>query len=41
MSLKEIRERKGLTQKQLALKMAMEQTTLSKKERGTSPITSE
>jgi transcriptional regulator with XRE-family HTH domain len=41
MSLKEIRERKGLTQKQLALKMAMEQTTLSKKELGISPITSE
>lgn len=41
MSLKEIREKKGFTQKQLALKMAMEQTTLSKKERGISPITSE
>jgi transcriptional regulator with XRE-family HTH domain len=41
MSLKEIRERKGVTQKQLAMKMAMEQTTLSKKERGISPITSE
>lgn len=41
MSLKDVRTRKGLTQKQLAIKMAMEQTTLSKKERGISPITAE
>lgn len=38
MNLKEIRVSKGLTQKQMAEKMAMEQTTYSKKERGISPI---
>ena len=32
------RKNKGLTQKQIADKMAMEQTTYSKKERGLSPI---
>lgn len=32
------RKNKGLTQKQVADKMAMEQTTYSKKERGLSPI---
>lgn len=31
MSLKEIRKSKGFTQKQVALKMAMEQTTYSKR----------
>ena len=41
MSLKEIRKNKGITQKQIALKMAMEQTTYSKKENGKSPITEE
>jgi transcriptional regulator with XRE-family HTH domain len=39
MSLKEIRKDKGFTQKQMALKMAMEQTTYSRKENGKSPIT--
>jgi transcriptional regulator with XRE-family HTH domain len=39
MNLKEIRRDKGFTQKQIALKMAMEQTTYSKKENGKSPIT--
>lgn len=39
MNLKEIRKNKGFTQKQIALKMAMEQTTYSKKENGKSPIT--
>lgn len=38
MNLKEIRLSKGFTQKQMAEKMAMEQTTYSKKERGISPI---
>ena len=38
MNLKEIRVSKGFTQKQMAEKMAMEQTTYSKKERGISPI---
>jgi transcriptional regulator with XRE-family HTH domain len=38
MSLKEIRTSKGITQKQIALQMAMEQTTYSKKENGKSPI---
>ena len=38
MNLKEIRKVKGFTQKQLAQKMAMEQTTYSKKENGKSPI---
>jgi transcriptional regulator with XRE-family HTH domain len=38
MNLKEIRESKGFTQKQMAEKMSMEQTTYSKKERGISPI---
>jgi transcriptional regulator with XRE-family HTH domain len=32
------RKLKGLTQKQMALKIAMEQTTYSRKERGKSPI---
>ncbi|NCT10115.1 MAG: helix-turn-helix transcriptional regulator [Flavobacteriia bacterium] len=41
MSLKEIRKRKGITQRQIAQKMAMEQTTYSKKENGKSPITDE
>lgn len=41
MSLKEIRKSKGFTQKQVALKMAMEQTAYSKKENGKSPITEE
>lgn len=41
MNLKEIRKSKGFTQKQIALKMAMEQTTYSKKENGKSPITDE
>lgn len=35
------RKLKGFTQKQLAEKIAMEQTTLSRKERGLSPITEE
>ncbi|WP_144891236.1 helix-turn-helix domain-containing protein [Flavobacterium tiangeerense] len=39
MNLKEIRIKKGLTQKQMAIKMAMEQTTYSRKENGKSPIT--
>lgn len=41
MSLKEIRKNKGITQKQMALNMAMEQTTYSRKENGKSPITYE
>lgn len=41
MSLRAIRKEKGFTQKDMALKMAMEQTTYSKKERGISPITEE
>lgn len=41
MSLKEIRKNKGITQKQMALNMAMEQTTYSRKENGKSPITNE
>ncbi|TDP57413.1 helix-turn-helix domain-containing protein [Flavobacterium dankookense] len=36
-----LRKNKGLTQKQVANKMAMEQTTYSKKERGLSPISDE
>ena len=39
MHLREIRIKKGLTQKQIAIKMAMEQTTYSRKENGKSPIT--
>jgi transcriptional regulator with XRE-family HTH domain len=39
MDLREIRIKKGLTQKQIAIKMAMEQTTYSRKENGKSPIT--
>ena len=35
------RKSKGLTQKQMALKIAMEQTTYSRKERGKSPISDE
>jgi transcriptional regulator with XRE-family HTH domain len=38
MNLKEIRVSKGFTQNQMAEKMAIEQTTYSKKERGISPI---
>jgi transcriptional regulator with XRE-family HTH domain len=38
MNLKEIRLSKGFTQKQISEKMAVEQTTYSKKERGISPI---
>lgn len=38
MNLKEIRKVRGFTQKQLAQRMAMEQTTHSKKENGKSPI---
>jgi transcriptional regulator with XRE-family HTH domain len=34
----QVRKNSGLTQKQIADKMAMEQTTYSKKERGLSPI---
>ena len=41
MNIKEIRTSKGVTQKQMALKMAMEQTTYSRKENGKSPITNE
>ncbi|VXB10575.1 conserved hypothetical protein [Flavobacterium sp. 9AF] len=41
MSLKAIRKEKGFTQKDMAFKMAMEQTTYSRKERGKSPITEE
>jgi transcriptional regulator with XRE-family HTH domain len=37
----EIRKSKGLTQKQMALRIAMEQTTYSRKERGKSPISDE
>ncbi len=36
-----LRKNKGLTQKQVADKMAMEQTTYSKKEGGLSPISDE
>jgi transcriptional regulator with XRE-family HTH domain len=39
--LSEARKAKGLTQKQMALKIAMEQTTYSRKERGKSPISDE
>lgn len=39
--LAEVRKAKGLTQKQMALKIAMEQTTYSRKERGKSPISDE
>lgn len=39
MNLKEFRIKKGITQKEMALKMAMEQTTYSRKENGKSPIT--
>ncbi|MCA6421566.1 MAG: helix-turn-helix transcriptional regulator [Flavobacterium sp.] len=39
--LSEARKAKGLTQKQMALKIAMEQTTYSRKERGKSPISYE
>lgn len=39
MNLREIRIKKGLTQKQIAIKMALEQTTYSRKENGKSPIT--
>jgi transcriptional regulator with XRE-family HTH domain len=35
------RKAKGYTQKQMALKIAMEQTTYSRKERGKSPISDE
>lgn len=35
----DLRKAKKLTQKQMALKIAMEQTTYSRKERGKSPIT--
>ena len=35
------RKTKGFTQKQMDLKIAMEQTTYSRKERGKSPITDE
>jgi transcriptional regulator with XRE-family HTH domain len=38
MNLKDIRKEKGYTQKQMAVKMAMEQTTYSKKENGKSLI---
>ena len=41
MGLKDIRIQRGLTQKQISIKMAMEQTTYSRKENGKSPITSE
>jgi transcriptional regulator with XRE-family HTH domain len=41
MNLKEIRKNRGITQKEISLKMAMEQTTYSKKENGKSPITDE
>ena len=41
MNLKDFRHKKGITQKEMALKMAMEQTTYSRKERGKSPITEE
>jgi len=41
MNLKETRIKKGITQKEMALKMAMEQTTYSRKERGISPISEE
>jgi transcriptional regulator with XRE-family HTH domain len=39
--LKNLRTAKGFTQKQMAIKIAMEQTTYSRKERGKSPITDE
>lgn len=41
MGLKDIRIQRGLTQKQISIKMAMEQTTYSRKENGKSPITKE
>lgn len=37
----EARKSRGYTQKQMALKIAMEQTTYSRKERGKSPISNE
>lgn len=37
----DLRKAKKFTQKQMALKIAMEQTTYSRKERGKSPITDE
>lgn len=37
----DIRKAKGFTQEQMALKIAMEQTTYSRKERGKSPISNE
>ena len=39
--LSDARKAKGLTQNQMALKIAMEQTTYSRKERGKSPISDE
>ena len=39
MNLKDFRHKKGITQKEMALRMAMEQTTYSRKENGKSPIT--
>lgn len=39
--LSETRKAKGLTQKQMAFNIAMEQTTYSRKERGKSPISDE
>ena len=39
--LSQVRKAKGLTQKQMAIKIAMEQTTYSRKERGKSPISDE
>ncbi len=37
----EMRKAKGFTQEQMALKIAMEQTTYSRKERGKSPISND
>ncbi len=39
--LYDARKAKGITQKQMASRIAMEQTTYSRKERGKSPITDE
>ncbi len=39
--LHDARKAKGITQKQMANRIAMEQTTYSRKERGKSPITDE
>lgn len=39
MNLRLLRIKKGLTQKQMSIKMSMEQTTYSRKENGKSPIT--